>query len=764
MVYEDTYRIRQLNDLKVQHEINSINVLKKCLNESKEQTHKMTNLLDNFESRLSALHDIIVPVYDSTNILQIKHSNLQTAVNQLDNILEYYKTVENLSANIQAGPGQDISSYLSQMDKLKGAIQYFAVNKNQSQKAENEELWNKGKINVDREFETFLGKFSDLSIKKLNMNDSLNDQTDSSSNYGSKEYAMNQMICIIEWFKKTEQTHLDKLYDKIIKCRSQIMLDNIKKTKSRNNSLGNNNVSNSISLNTNNSNSSSQYSKRSSLAPLSPVSSNLSSPLSENDSRRVTLRSRLTENLFSSSDIRKKTPKSNLNDSYSNSSVQLKNMANLYQIDEEHEINECLKFNEIVLKTLSMFQLEVKFIYKLLESDNFIATRVLERIFDPVLRLLHVETERLSSNVKHIQKKTTSKYIVSLLSILSEMVKTKPQFLKIFQESTFKSTKTMRHLDKSTQLYLEIFVNIEKACVEYLRDVADSTKNDSEAIHPNGNIHPITTETLSFINNLLPFDVIAGFISSVVVSENSSQEVPSEVEIKLRRKASEDNAAVFNRIAYQVEKNVEKKVYRISLAEYFYRLLKYLNLNLKKKAENYQDQNLKCIFLLNNTHKINKLLGQVDNLNQMKQQEINEFKNLCELLAMANRLELKNYYETEILNHKREYSKCWSRLIPYIKDLIERNPFNSEKLKDKDRQLLKDRFSGFNKEFEDIYEAQKRYYIPVEQNELADEIRQDNVLYVGSQYQKFYNIYSKINFATNKDKYVKYTPEALNAM
>lgn len=76
MVFEDTYRTRQINDLKVRQELDSINVLKKCLNESKEQTHKMTNLLDNFETRLSALHDLIVPVYDSTNILQIKHSSI----------------------------------------------------------------------------------------------------------------------------------------------------------------------------------------------------------------------------------------------------------------------------------------------------------------------------------------------------------------------------------------------------------------------------------------------------------------------------------------------------------------------------------------------------------------------------------------------------------------------------------------------------------------------------------------------------------------
>lgn len=106
-------------------------------------------------------------------------------------------------------------------------------------------------------------------------------------------------------------------------------------------------------------------------------------------------------------------------------------------------------------------------------------------------------------------------------------------------------------------------------------------------------------------------------------------------------------------------------------------------------------------------------------------------------------------------------------------------------MKDKDRQQLKDRFSvniffeyefaicihlflqstfkGFNKEFEELYEAQKKYYIPNEQADLAQMLREDNCLYIVGQYKKFYDVYARLNFATNKDKYVKYSPELLGA-
>lgn len=127
-MYEDTYRMRQLNDLTINQENHTIAVVRKCLKESEEQTNKMTNILNSFEDRLSVLHNIIVPVYDATNILQIKFQSAETfliekisfktkiqylylyiqkdlgkAVTQLEKITEYYDSVKNLSMVIQAG-------------------------------------------------------------------------------------------------------------------------------------------------------------------------------------------------------------------------------------------------------------------------------------------------------------------------------------------------------------------------------------------------------------------------------------------------------------------------------------------------------------------------------------------------------------------------------------------------------------------------------------------------------------------------------------
>jgi hypothetical protein len=57
-------------------------------------------------------------------------------------------------------------------------------------------------------------------------------------------------------------------------------------------------------------------------------------------------------------------------------------------------------------------------------------------------------------------------------------------------------------------------------------------------------------------------------------------------------------------------------------------------------------------------------------------------------------------------------------------------------------------------------EIQTKYTIPTP--ELADQLREENNSYIVTKYKKFYDTYARLNFATNRDKYIKYTPEDLS--
>jgi len=142
---------------------------------------------------------------------------------------------------IQAGPGKDINTYISQLNKLRQAIDYFEANHNQSQKQQNEELWNKGKQNVEREFDQLLNKFCESTLAVIEKDQDIdnNDQIADAKTLALKESDLSQMICIIEWFKQVQPGYLDRLYEKLIQVRTKLFLDKLRRLAEKGSSGGN---------------------------------------------------------------------------------------------------------------------------------------------------------------------------------------------------------------------------------------------------------------------------------------------------------------------------------------------------------------------------------------------------------------------------------------------------------------------------------------------------------------------------------------------
>ncbi|KAK3090411.1 hypothetical protein FSP39_011633 [Pinctada imbricata] len=79
----------------------------------------------------------------------------------------------------------------------------------------------------------------------------------------------------------------------------------------------------------------------------------------------------------------------------------------------------------------------------------------------------------------------------------------------------------------------------------------------------------------------------------------------------------------------------------------------------------------------------------------------------------------------------------------------------SNSIKDKEKQNIKDKFSGFNKELEEISRVQQAYDIP--DPELRDNIKKDNKEYIVPRYKLFLEKFQRLNFTKNPEKYMKYT-------
>lgn len=225
------------------------------------------------------------------------------------------------------------------------------------------------------------------------------------------------------------------------------------------NSLSTNNL-----VNSNVNSSSNNNSNGSTTMTMTTTNSVLSSP-NPSDDKKNSLRTRIT-------DIRRKTLKGgNGSSSGANDNTALsttshnnpnKSMNQFSPFEQDFETTDCVRLAECMRKVQRMFSVEIKFVALVLNSDDKIMqSKILERIFDPILRSFIIDAEKLADNVKQITSKCTSKFVIAMFKLLSEMVQMKAPFLNVFSQSSI-ITKTTRHLSNSNKHFLDIFITIEK--------------------------------------------------------------------------------------------------------------------------------------------------------------------------------------------------------------------------------------------------------------------------------------------------------------
>lgn len=137
------------------------------------------------------------------------------------------------------------------------------------------------------------------------------------------------------------------------------------------------------------------------------------------------------------------------------------------------------------------------------------------------------------------------------------------------------------------------------------------------------------------------------------------------------------------------------------------------------KCEQYNDVATKHLFRLNNIHYILKSLQRT---------------SLLELVTIAEP-DCEANYQNLIQELKRAYQKSWSKLLANISPDEMPKPVNG-KVKDKERNLIKDRFSAFNKEIEEACKIQRAISVP--DIILREGLKRDNAEHLIPQYNLFY--------------------------
>ncbi|KAF7203719.1 exocyst complex component 7 isoform X15 [Nothobranchius furzeri] len=262
-----------------------------------------------------------------------------------------------------------------------------------------------------------------------------------------------------------------------------------------------------------------------------------------------------------------------------------------------------------------------------------------------------------------------------------------------------------------------LITSMETIGAKALEEFADSIKNDPDKEYnmpKDGTVHELTSNTILFLQQLLDFHETAGAMLA-------SQETSS---------------------ASSYTSDFNKRL----LSSYICKVLGNLQLNLLSKSKVYEDSALSAIFLHNNYNYILKSL---------------EKSELIQLVTVTQK-RAENSYRELIEQQIDMYQRSWLKVTENLTDRNMPVLQPGAKLKDKERQVIKDKFKGFNDGLEELCKTQKGWAIP--DKDQRHFIRQAQKKVVSDSYRAFLQRCTNISFTKNPEKYHKYRPEEVEEM
>ncbi|XP_064789759.1 exocyst complex component 7 isoform X12 [Oncorhynchus masou masou] len=365
---------------------------------------------------------------------------------------------------------------------------------------------------------------------------------------------------------------------------------------------------------------------------------------------------------------------------------------------------------------------------KLAQSEYVLLTEIIpehhqKKTFDSLIQEaldnLMLEGDNIVAAARRAIMRHDYSAVLTIFPILRHLKQTKPDF-----DSTLQGTAA------STKNKLPTLItSMETIGAKALEEFADSIKNDPDKEYnmpKDGTVHELTSNAILFLQQLLDFQETAGaMLASQVLGDTYN------IPLDPRETSSSASSSEFSR--------------RL-LSTYICKVLGNLQLNLLSKSKVYEDCALSAIFLHNNYNYILKSL---------------EKSELIQLVTVTQKKAESSYREL-IEQQKQIYQRSWYKVTEHITDRNMPAFQPGTKLKDKERQVIKDKFKGFNDGLEELCKIQKVWAIP--DKEQRDAIRHAQRRVVSEAYRAFLQRYANISFTKNPEKYHKYRPEQVEEM
>nr|XP_055184684.1 exocyst complex component 7 isoform X9 [Nyctereutes procyonoides] len=725
---EASARRREIED-KLKQEEETLSFIRDSLEKSDQLTKNMVSILSSFESRLMKLENSIIPVHKQTENLQRLQENVEKTLSCLDHVISYYHVASDTEKIIREGPTGRLEEYLGSMAKIQKAVEYFQDNSPDSPELNKVKLlFERGKESLESEFRSLMTRHSKvvspvLILDLISGEDELEVQEEVPLEH-LPEGVLQDVIRISRWLVEygRNQDFMNVYYQ----IRSSQLDRSIKGLKEH-----------------------FRKSSSSSGVPYSPAIPNKrkDTPTKKPLKRPGTIRK--AQNLlkqYSQHGLDGKKGGSNLIPLEGNHPVASSpaprgsppspwiNAACVCAADvllgHEHDfrvkhLSEALndkhgplagRDDTLDVETDAYIHCVSAFV-KLAQSEYQLLMDVIpehhqKKTFDSLIQDaldgLMLEGENIVSAARKAIIRHDFSAVLTVFPILRHLKQTKPEFDQVLQ-GTAASTKNKLP---------GLITSMETVGAKALEDFADNIKNDPDKEYnmpKDGTVHELTSNAILFLQQLLDFQETAGAMLASQETSSSATSYSSEFSKRL-------------------------------LSTYICKVLGNLQLNLLSKSKVYEDPALSAIFLHNNYNYILKAL---------------EKSELIQLVAVTQKTAERSYRE-HIEQQIQTYQRSWLKVTDYIseKNLPVFQP--GVKLRDKERQMIKERFKGFNDGLEELCKIQKAWAIP--DMEQRDKIRQAQKNIVRETYGAFLHRYGSVPFTKNPEKYIKYRVEQVGDM
>ncbi|XP_058904041.1 exocyst complex component 7 isoform X2 [Kogia breviceps] len=787
---EASARRREIED-KLKQEEETLSFIRDSLEKSDQLTKNMVSILSSFESRLMKLENSIIPVHKQTETLQRLQENVEKTLSCLDHVISYYHVASDTEKIIREGPTGRLEEYLGSMAKIQKAVEYFQDNSPDSPELNKVKLlFERGKESLESEFRSLMTRHSKvvspvLLVDLISGEDDLEVQEEAPLEH-LPESVLQDVIRISRWLVEygRNQDFMNVYYQ----IRSSQLDRSIKGLKEH-----------------------FRKSSSSSGVPYSPAVPNKrkDTPTKKPVKRPGTIRK--AQNLLKQysqhgldgkkggsnliplegheHDFRVKHLSEALNDKHGPLagrddmldvetdayihcvSAFVKLAQSEYQlltdvIPEHHQKKtfdsliqvlphptlplgpDQVPQQELSLQTLefgpAMRSIALNSSHHLhlpswgsvlggvarsgpphwghtsptpLQVPSLsLGTSWLPAPLSPLpaplsqdaLDGLMLEGENIVAAARKAIIRHDFSAVLTVFPILRHLKQTKPEFDQVLQGTAAGTKNKLPGL----------ITAMETVGAKALEDFADNIKNDPDKEYnmpKDGTVHELTSNAILFLQQLLDFQETAGAMLASQETSSSATSYSSEFSKRL-------------------------------LSTYICKVLGNLQLNLLSKSKVYEDPALSAIFLHNNYNYILKAL---------------EKSELIQLVAVTQKTAERSYRE-HVEQQIQTYQRSWLKVTDYIaeKNLPVFQP--GVKLRDKERQMIKERFKGFNDGLEELCKIQKAWAIP--DTEQRDKIRQAQKNIVKETYGAFLHRYGSVPFTKNPEKYIKYRVEQVGDM